>query len=145
MSKGAGAASAASDGAASQAIQTTVIEPSAIEKAHIDQALAASQTAIDAISAVVSVSTWALGLIGIAIAIIALWGWSTLKAAARETAEEIANKRFDSYIKTETFLEMVKERIERSVQERWQNTIVVSRLSEDVKPLNDPSPFQSGE
>ena len=58
---------------------------------------------------------------------------------------KIANDQFDSYIKTETFLEMVKDRIEKSVQERWQNTIVVSRLSEDVKSPNDPSPFESGE
>lgn len=137
--------SVTSDGVASQTIQTTVIEPSAVEKAHIDQALAASQTAIDAISTVVSVSTWALAIIGIGIAIIAWWGWSTLKAAARETAEKIAIRRFDSYIKTDAFLELVKDRIERSVQERWQNTVVVSRLAEDVKSPNDPSPFQSGE
>lgn len=145
MANGAEEASAASNGVTSQTIQTTVIEPSAVEQAHIDQALAASQTAIDAISTVVSVSTWALAIIGIGIAVIAWWGWSTLKAAARETAKKIANERFDSYIKTETFLEMVKERIDKSVQERWQNTKVAERIEEESKLPDDPSPFRSGD
>lgn len=145
MADSAVGASVVPSGAASQTIQTTVIEPSAVEKAHIDQALAASQTAIDAISTVVSVSTWALAIIGIGIAVIAWWGWSTLKAAAREKAAEIVNVRFDDYIRSETFLEMVKERIDKSVQERWQNTKVAERIEEESKLPDDPSPFRSGD
>lgn len=67
------------------------------------------------------------------------------EAAAREKAAEIVNTRFDDYIKTKAFLEMVKERIDRSVQERWQNTRVAERIEEEAKSPDDPSPFRSGD
>lgn len=117
---------------------------SPIEQQHIKEALDASQTAISAISTVVSVSTWALAIIGIGVALIALWGWTTLKEAARERATKIANDRFDAYIETDEFKEMVKEKITKSVEDRWKNTFVVRSLVEEQRsPTDEKSPFPS--
>lgn len=115
--------------------------PSPIEQEHIHQALDASQTAMSAIQTVTSVASWTLTIIGIAIALLALWGVTAIIMQARKSAERIANERFDAYIKSDEFKEMVKERISKSVDERWGNAFVVSRLSEDKKPAGEASPF----
>ena len=117
----------------------------AIEQAHVKQALEASQTAMDAISTVTAVSTYTLTILGVMIAILALWGVGALVKAARAAAKQIANSRLDSYIQSDEFNDLVKLKIEKSVQEKWLNTVVVTRLAEDVKSADDPSPFPSGD
>jgi hypothetical protein len=121
----------------------TAVPP--IEQEHVKKALEASQTAMDAISTVTAISTYTLTILGVIIAILALWGVGALVRAARSAAKQIANARFNAYIESDEFKEMVKVRIEKSVQDRWQNTIVVSRLAEDVKAADDPSPFPTGD
>jgi hypothetical protein len=124
-------------------IVPTAVPP--IEQEHVKKALEASQTAMDAISTVTAISTYTLTILGVIIAILALWGVGALVRAARSAAKQIANARFNAYIDSDEFKEMVKVRIEKSVQDRWQNTIVVSRLAEDVKAADDPSPFPTGD
>ena len=121
------------------------VQPGPVEQEHIKQALEASETAIDAIGTIVSVSTWALGIIAVALTLIAVWGYAAIRRAASEEAKQIANKRFDDYIETDEFKEMVKARIAQSVHDRWGSTFVVSRISEEQKDPNDPSPFPSGD
>jgi hypothetical protein len=121
----------------------TAVPP--IEQEHVKKALEASQTAMDAISTVTAISTYTLTILGVIIAILALWGVGALVRAARSAAKQIANARFNAYIESDEFKEMVKVRIEKSVQDRWQNTIVVSLLAEDVKAADDPSPFPTGD
>lgn len=116
-----------------------------VEQEHIKQALEASQTAMEAISTVTAISTYTLTILGVIIAILALWGVNALVKAARAAAKQIANSRLDSYIKSDEFNELVKLKIEKSVQEKWLNTVVVTRLAEDVKTPDDPSPFPPGD
>ena len=114
--------------------------PSPIEQEHIKQALEASQTAIDAISTVLSVSTWALGIIGIAVALIALWGWTTLKEGAREKAKQIANDRLDSYMASGEFKELMQARVDVAIKAKWQESLL-KRLEETVRSADDEAPF----
>lgn len=114
--------------------------PSAAEQEHIKQALDASQTAIDAISTVLSVSTWALGIIGIGVAVIAFWGWSTLKDAAREKAKQIANERLESYMESDDFRALMQSRIDLAVKANWQESLL-KRLQEVVRSSDDEAAF----
>lgn len=118
--------------------------PGSIEQEHIKQALEASQTAIDAIGTVLSVSTWALGIIGIAVALIAVWGWSTLKEGAREKAKQIANERLDSYMASENFTKLMRARIDVAIKTEWQESLL-KRVEEAVKPADDEAAFPTKE
>lgn len=118
--------------------------PSTIEQEHIKQALDASQTAIDAIGTVLTVSTWALGIIGFAVALIALWGWSTLKEGAREKAKQIANERLDSYMASDEFKELMQARVDVAVKAKWQESLL-KRLEEAVRAADDETPFPNKE
>lgn len=117
------------------------VEPTALEQAHINQAMDAAQTAIDAISTITSVSTWALAIIGVGIAAIAIWGWQTLKSGARDTAEQIANDRLDAYIRSEDFAQLMKARVDKAVKSYWQNS-VMRKLEELTRDEGDEPPFE---
>lgn len=114
--------------------------PSATEQEHIKQAMEASETAIDAISTVLAVSTWALGIIGIAVALIAFWGWSALKAAASEKAKQIANERLDSYMSSDEFKLVMQNSVDLAVKAKWQDSLL-KRLEEVVRSSDDEAAF----
>ena len=118
--------------------------PSAIEQEHVKQALEASQTAIDAIGTVLTVSTWALAIIGVAVAFIALWGWSTLKEGANEKAKQIANERLDSYMMSDEFKALMQTRVDVAVKAKWQESLL-KRLEEAVRTADDEAPFPAKE
>jgi DNA polymerase III sliding clamp (beta) subunit (PCNA family) len=125
---------------------TTAVQnhtPSGVEQEHIKEALEASQTAMDAIATVTSLTSYTLTILGIFIALLALWGVSAVVRTAKATAKQIANERFKAYIETDEFKELVKERIAKSVDEKWGNTFVIRRLAEDEKDPADFSPFPS--
>lgn len=125
-------------------VPTPLHTPSPIEQEHIKQALDASQTAIDAIGTVLTVSTWALGIIGFAVALIALWGWSTLKEGAREKAKQIANERLDSYMASDEFKALMQARVDVAVKAKWQESLL-KHLEEAVRAADDEAPFPNKE
>lgn len=116
----------------------------AVEDAHIKQALEASQTAIDAIGAISSIASIALTVLGIGVAIIALWGFVSITRAAKATASKIANSRVEAYIKTEEFDRLVREKIELSIKERWSSSVVASRIVEESSADDEAQPFPPG-
>jgi hypothetical protein len=81
------------------------------------------------------------GILGLVLAGIAVFGWVAIRNAVLSQSKQIANKRLDDYIKTDEFKALVAERIAKSVDERWSNTVVVSRLAEETKSPGDASPF----
>lgn len=115
--------------------------PSAVEQEHIRQALDASQTAIDAISTILTVSTWALAIIAVFLGLVALWGYSAVRRAACDQAKRIANEQFDAYVGTDQFKKLVAERIAKSVEERWGKAVVLTRLEEEPNIAGEPAPF----
>ena len=117
------------------------VVPSPIEQVHIQQALADSQMSMAAIQTLLSLSQWVLGVLALLIAAFAIWGFDAIKRAACREAEQIANKGFEAYIGTEAFQDMIRTKIAESVQQRWENTFVVSRLAEEKKGPDDASPF----
>jgi hypothetical protein len=110
------------------------------EEEHIKRALEASQTAMDAIGTVTNLATYTLTILGIIIGLVALVGGYAIYRSAKAQAERIANERFDVYIKTDNFKELVKVKIERSINERWQES-EGSRLEEEIRDPADPQPF----
>ncbi|WP_298467196.1 hypothetical protein [uncultured Erythrobacter sp.] len=114
-------------------------EPSEVEQEHIDRAIEASQTAMDAIGTVVDISTYTLTVLGVLIAILAIWGVGALVRTARAQAKQIANKRWDSYIESDEFKALVKSRIDEAVKSQKLDAIT-RKLDELVRDEEEDEP-----
>ena len=119
-------------------------EPSVIEQGHIDQALNASETAISAIDTLLNISMWTLGILAIALALVGIIGWSVIRAACINHAKQIANDRFDDYIKSDEYSAFVQARVDKAVKANWQNHLM-KRIEEAVKDEGEASPFPEKE
>lgn len=115
-------------------------EPSALEQAHIDRALNASETAISAIDTLLNISMWTLGILAILLAVIGIVGWSVIRSACLAKLEQIANARWGEYIASDEFKALMETRIDKAVKSRWQDS-QVQGLEEAVREQGDPSPF----
>jgi hypothetical protein len=131
---------AANDMAAENAAFETHVETDGTEAEHIERALGASETAMQAIDTVTNLATYTLTILGIIIGLVAIVGGVAIWRTAKATAKQIANERFDTYIETDEFKELVKVRIERSINERWQQN-AGARLAEEQRDPADPQPF----
>jgi hypothetical protein len=114
--------------------------PSPVEQEHIKEALGAAQSAMDAIGTVTDIASYTLTILGVFIAILALWGVAMIIKAARDAAERIANNRMDDYIAGDDFQALVKERVDKAIAATWQD-VQLQRLTETGKPAGDEEPF----
>lgn len=97
---------------------------------------------MDAIGTVTDVATYTLTILGVLIAILAIWGVGALVKAARGAAKQIANERWNSYIKSDEFNALVNSRIDEAVKAQRLDTI--SRKLEELardEDKDDP-PFE---
>lgn len=101
----------------------------------------ASTTAMAAINTVVAVSTVVLAVLGLAVAAIAIFGWTAMRTAAVEQAKKIANQKLDSYMKSEEFEVLAFDLIQRAVDKRWQNTVVVQTFQSTERPQGEANAF----
>lgn len=109
-----------------------------------DVVIETAQLALNTVSQVTNIAGYTLVAIGVFIAIVALFGVTILVIKSKKAAEEIAKKSFNDYIKTEEFKNIITTRLDKSIEDRWQTTLVV-RMSEDARVPGDASPFPSGE
>lgn len=117
------------------------VSATSLEQEHIDRALAASQTAMDAIGTVVDIATYTLTFLGVLIAILAIWGIKEIWERAERAAERIANKRLAAYIQSQEFSDFVKNRIDKGVEARWQETQIDSMEQEKATASEGEQPF----
>lgn len=115
--------------------------PTPVEQEHIRQALEASQTSMDAIQTLLSLSQWVLTVFAVLIAILALWGLRAVIWGSAKAAKQIANSRFDAYMETKEFRDLVEERLDKALDRRFQNTVVVRTLKEESAAAGDASEF----
>lgn len=120
----------------------TVASP--IEQEHISQALDATQIAMGAVQTLLSLSQWVLGILGLVLAGIAIFGWVVIRNATMAQAEQIANKRLDAYMESDDFDKLVAKKVEDCVDARWQNVLVAQSLKDDAKPAGDQPAFPEG-
>lgn len=110
------------------------------------RAVEIADSALSAIGVIGTVSTIAISVLGLIIAILAIFGYGWIKGAAAKTAEEVALKRVDSYIKTKGFKDLLDKKLADQVEKRWENTVVVRQLQTPDKEEGEASPFkQKGE
>jgi hypothetical protein len=54
--------------------------------------------------------------------------------------KQIANDRFDVYMKSEEYRQFVQARVDKAMKANWQDHLM-KRIEEAVKDEGDPSPF----
>jgi len=96
----------------------------------------AAEVAISSIDTLLNLSTWVLSSIGVLLAILSITGVIVLVRLAKNSAVHVANKRLDNYIGTEEFKDLVEGKISDAIEERWQRTVVLTRLETHE---NDPA------
>ena len=121
-------------------IPTLTPEPSELEQSHVEDAIEASQTAMDAIGTVTDVASYTLTILGVFIAILALWGVGMIVKAARDSAKQIANKRLDDYIEGDEFKALLNSRVDEAVR-RERLDAIARKLDELSREAEDEAPF----
>lgn len=114
---------------------------SVVEQEHIKQALEASQTAIDAISSLLSMSQWVLGILALVVGVIAIFGWGAIRSGVLAQSKQIANKRMSDYIKSQEFADLLFTKIDEAVERREQDR-AAERLTEDRRDASDAPAFE---
>lgn len=117
-----------------------VPEPTEVEQSHVQEALEASQASMDAIGTVTDIASYTLTILGVFIAILALWGVGMIVKAARDSAKQIADNRLDDYIGSEEFGELLRSRIDKAVKAEKLDAIS-RKLDELTREDEDESPF----
>lgn len=95
---------------------------------------------MDAIGTVTNLATYTLTILGIVIALIALFGFTAMYRKVQLIAKQIANKRFNDYIETDEFKGLLKVAVEQAFLER-----TALRLQEEVRDPADQPAFPSGD
>lgn len=117
----------------------------ALEAAR-EQAFKSTELAINAINSVVGLSQWTLAILGIFIAILAIIGITLINRNGVKRAEKVANKRLDSYLKSDKFNDLLETTLDRLARERWQQAIIIQgQLRVDERPHGENPPFPEGQ
>lgn len=86
--------------------------------------------AFDAIENVTNLATYTLTVLGILIALIAVFGWWEMRRHSASTAESVAkrvaNKRLDDYLKSEEIGDRVLAAVQEQAEKRVAGMIVVT-------------------
>jgi len=102
------------------------------DELRVDQerAVDLAEQSLSAMDALLNLSMFLLGGIGVIIALFALIGIPLLGRAARKRAEQVANKHVRDYIKGTAFSDKLEQAIADSVEDRWQSTVVLKGLQD---------------
>lgn len=103
-----------------------------------------ADSAIAAIDTILNLSTWGLGILGVIIALLAIFGYGFIASSARKSAKEVATKAMSSYIKSQEFADQMQGAVEAEVRRRMANKFIVANLTEEPDG-DEPDPFPSAE
>jgi hypothetical protein len=103
-----------------------------------------ADSAIAAIDTILNLSTYVLTILGVIIALLAIFGYAFIASSARKAAKEVATDAMDSYIKSQEFADRMQGAVESEVKRRMANKFIVANLTEE-QDGGEPDPFPSAE
>jgi hypothetical protein len=93
----------------------------------------AVERSLAAIDTVLAIASWSLTIMGIIVALVAIVGYTQLKASAIQRAELMAETRISQYMKSEEF----SDRLERLARERVQAWVEAQQFERYISPEAD--------
>lgn len=109
------------------------------------QVVRSSEIAMDAITTMLSLSQWVLGVLGLAIALIALVGLGLIYRIVKRRIDDITNRRLEEHLTSVEFDERIDAIVASAVHAKFQNIYIVERIEQVSRRKDDPSPFPDQE
>lgn len=103
-----------------------------------------ADSAIAAIDTILNLSTYVLTILGVIIALLAIFGYAFIASSARKAAKEVATDAMNSYIKSQEFGDRMQGAVESEVKRRMANKFIVANITEEPDG-DEPDPFPSAE
>lgn len=103
-----------------------------------------ADSAIAAIDTILNLSTYVLTILGVIIALLAIFGYAFIASSARKAAKEVATDAMNSYIKSQEFGDRMQGAVESEVKRRMANKFIVANITEEPD-CDEPDPFPSAE
>ena len=104
-----------------------------------------ADTALSAISTLLNVSMWTLGILAIVLAIVAIFGWGAIKSACTKVVTQKSEEKLQEHLNSDEFKKLLEDKIQKSVDKRWQSTVVVRQLTAPAKGDGEENPFPEPE
>ena len=93
--------------------------------------IALSERSMAAIDTLLSLSTWAFGILAFVVGVIAIFGYSLIHTSAKKAAQKVAKDGFNSYLKSQEFADLLETEVRKEVKERMKDKIILSYMTED--------------
>lgn len=103
-----------------------------------------ADSAIAAIDTILNLSTYVLTILGVVIALLAIFGYAFIASSAQKAAKKVATGAMDSYIKSQEFADRMQGAVEAEVKRRMANKFIVANITEEPDG-DEPDPFPSAE
>lgn len=105
-------------------------------------------TALASIDSLLNASMWTLTIFAIVIAIlgailagVAIFGWGVIKQACLTAVTKKAEIKLTDFLGSEEFKQLLEDKIQKSVEARWQSTVVLQHLKAPEKSKDYANPF----
>lgn len=109
-----------------------------------EAAIELSDRSIGAIETLLSLSTLVISILGLIIAVLAIFGYAFLVREAKRSAKKVANRQLDDYLTSEDVRLLIEGCVEKTVKERMKNAFIVNHITQE-KDTNPVDPFPSAE
>lgn len=96
--------------------------------------------AMDAVSTIVSLSSWTLAVLGIVLALVSVVGGLIIYKGCVVAAKKAAEKKFDNHCQTSEFLEKIERMITSAVDAKFQSGMV-PYVHPDARQSTDSNTF----
>jgi len=104
----------------------------------------ATNISIAAIDTLLNLSMWVLGVFALLLAILSIWGITTIKSSSEKKAKKVANGYLKDYIDSDNFRDLLEITVKAEVKSRVGNKIILSHITEDTDG-EEPDPFPKAE
>lgn len=99
-----------------------------------------SQTAIAAIDTLLNLSMYVLGVLAILLALLSIWGITTIRSSSEKKAKKVANDYLKVYIESDKFKDLLEVSVKDEVKSRVGSKVILNYITEDADG-DDPDPF----
>lgn len=100
------------------------------------RAAEAYEVALQSIGAVTSLASWTLGILGVVLGLVALFGWAVISKVATSRAKELAGQKVSAYLISDEFAKILDQRVVAAMAARDR----AKAATRDVT-VDDADPF----
>lgn len=109
------------------------------------KAIELADKALGAIDALLTLSTWSLGILAFVVGVIAIFGYALIASSAKKSAKLVAKSGLDTYLKSREFSEALEVAIRQEVKDRLKDRVIMNYMTEDKGTNGGEDAFPSAD